>query len=140
MSVREQNLETVAPVFATFSIHQTASEDDLADSDIGCAVVLTGDFEIGPAVDEAAVLGKLIALTLSDIDSGRRVATVQIGGIMTLPITTTYPAVGDSIVGGASGTVKQAPALTGNDPAGGNIARGTVLEVSGTSSCTIYMP
>ncbi len=140
MSVREQNLETVAPVFATFSIHQTGGEDDLADSDIGSAVTLTGDFEIGPATNGSIVLGKLIALSLSDIDTGRRVATVQIGGVITLPITTTYPMVGDRIVGGASGTVKQAPALASNDPAGGNIARGTVLEVNGTSSCTVYMP
>jgi predicted RecA/RadA family phage recombinase len=140
MSVREQNLETVAPVFATFSIHQTGGEDDLADADIGNAVTLTGDFEIGPATNGSIVLGKLIALSLSDIDTGRRAATVQIGGVMTLPITTTYPTVGDRIVGGASGTVKQAPALASNDPAGGNIARGTVLEVNGTSSCTVYMP
>ncbi|HER00515.1 MAG TPA: hypothetical protein ENO22_14355 [candidate division Zixibacteria bacterium] len=140
MSVREQNLETVAPVFATFSIHQTAGEDDLADEDIGCAVSLTGDFEVGPASDESVVLGKLTALSLSDIDSGRRMATVQIGGVMTLPITTTYPTVADRIVGGVSGAVKQAPALTSDDPAGGNIARGIVLEVNGTSSCTVYMP
>ncbi|NIP42221.1 MAG: hypothetical protein GWN61_07805 [candidate division Zixibacteria bacterium] len=140
MSVREQNLETVAPVFATFSIHQTGGVDDLADEDIGSTVSLTGNFEIGPASDESVVLGKLIALSLSDIDTGERVATVQIGGVMTLPITTTYPTIGDRIVGGVSGTVKQAPALTSDDPAGGNIARGTVLEVNGTSSCTVYMP
>ncbi len=140
MSAREQNLETVAPVFATFSIHQTSGEDDLSDSDIGCAVSLTGNFEIGPASNNSKVLGKLIALSLSDIDSGMRVATVQIGGVMSLPITTTYPTVGDRIIGGASGTVKQAPALTGYDPAGGNLAVGTVLEVNGTSSCTLYLP
>ena len=127
-------------MFATFSIHQTAGEDDLADEDIGCAVSLTGDFEVGPASDESVVLGKLTALSLSDIDSGRRMATVQIGGVMTLPITTTYPTVADRIVGGVSGAVKQAPALTSDDPAGGNIARGIVLEVNGTSSCTVYMP
>ena len=140
MSVREQNLETVAPVFATFSIHQTAGEDDLSDVDIGCAVTLTDNFEVGPATDQSTVLGKLIALSLTDIDTGYRVATVQIGGVMTLPITTTYPTVGDRIVGGIAGTVKQAPALAASDPAGGNIARGTVLEVNGTSSCTVYMP
>lgn len=140
MSVREQNLETISPVFATFGIHQTAGSDDLADADIGLAVTLTGNFEVGPAVNGSQLLGKLIALTLSDSDSGSRVATVQIGGIMSLPITTTYPVVADAVVGGASGTVKQAPALGADDPAGGNIARGTVLEVSGTTTCTIYMP
>ncbi len=140
MSIREQNLETIAPVFATFSIHQTAGNDDLADANIGQAVTLTGNFEIGPAADGDIVLGKLTALTLSDADNGLRQATVQIGGIMTLPITTTYPVAGNRIVGGGSGNVKQAPALNGDDPAGGNIARGTVLEVSGNSTCTVYMP
>jgi len=81
-----------------------------------------------------------MALTLSDIDAGKRMATVQIGGIMTLSITTTYPTVGNRVVGGYSGLIKQAPALAGDDPAGGNIARGTVLEVNGTSTCTIFMP
>lgn len=140
MSVREQNLETVSPVFATFAIHQTAGSNDLSDADIGSAVSLSGDFEVGPSTNGSQLLGKLIALTLSDSDGGNRVATVQIGGIMSLPITTTYPQVGNAVVGGASGTVKQAPALGSNDPAGGNIARGTVLEVNGSSSCTIYMP
>jgi hypothetical protein len=139
MSVREQNLETISPIFATFGIHQTGGADDLADEHIGLAVTLTGDFEVGPCTDESLLLGKLIALTLSDIDSGKRVATVQIGGVMSLPITTSYPSLGDRVVGGASGSVKKAPALSGYDPAGGNIARGTVLEVSGTSSCTLYL-
>lgn len=140
MSVREQNLETVAPVFATFAIHQTTGSDDLTDSDIGNAVTLTGNFEVGPATSGSQVLGKLIALTLSDSDTGDRAATIQIGGIMSLPITTTYPVIGNALVGGAAGTVKQAPALASDDPAGGNIARGTVLEVSGNTSCTIFMP
>jgi len=140
MSVREQNLETVSPVFATFAIHQTAGSDDLTDADIGLGVSLTGNFEVGPASNGSQFLGKLIALTLSDSDGGKRAATVQIGGIMSVPITTTYPQVGNAVVGGASGTVKQAPALGTDDPAGGNLARGTVLEVNGSSSCAIFMP
>jgi len=64
---------------------------------------------------------------------------VQICGIMTVPITTTYPTIGDRVVGGASGTVKQAPVLTGYDPVGGNIARGTVIAVNGTSECTVVL-
>jgi len=140
VSVRDQNLVTISPVFATFRIHQTTGSDDLADADIGCAVALTGDYEIGPAADGDAVLGKLISLTLSDADAGKRHATVQLGGSMDLPITTTYPTLGDRIVGGAGGTVKQAPALAGNDPAGGNVARGIVLAVQGTTSCTVYLP
>ncbi|MFH2036710.1 MAG: hypothetical protein ABIJ45_09935 [Candidatus Zixiibacteriota bacterium] len=139
MTIREHNLESVAPVLATFKISQTSEVDDLNDSDIGCAVALTGNHEVGPCANNSTLLGKLIALTLTDNDNGERLATVQIGGICRLPITTTYPTIGDRVVGGTSGTVKQAPVLTGYDPAGGNIARGTVLEVSGTSDCTILL-
>jgi hypothetical protein len=139
MAIREQDLETVAPIFASFSISQTGGIDDLKDDDIGTAVTLTGDYEIGPCTDESLVLGKLVALTLTDADDGERIATVQIGGICRLPITSTYPVAGNRVVGGSGGTVKQAPALTGYDPAGGNIARGLVLEVNGTSDCTILL-
>jgi len=139
MAIREQNLETVAPIFASFSISQTGGVDDLKDDDIGTAVTLTDDYEIGPAADGSMVLGKLVALTLTDADDGERVATVQIGGICRLPISTTYPEVGNRVVGGAGGTVKQAPVLTDYDPAGGNIARGLVLEINGTTDCTILL-
>lgn len=136
---REQNLETTGEVFATFKIKQTAGVDDLQDADIGKAVQLTNNYEVGPASSGSMVLGKLVNLTLTNVDNGKRVATVQIAGIMTLPITTTYPVIGNMVVGGASGTVKQAPVLTGYDPAGGNIARGTVISVNGTSDCTLIM-
>jgi predicted RecA/RadA family phage recombinase len=139
MSVREQNLETIAPVLASFSIHQTGGVDDLKDADIGQAVTLTDDYEIGPCTSGDILLGKLVTMSLTDNDDGERVSTVQIGGICRLPITTTYPTVGDRVVGGTGGTVRQAPALGSNDPAGGNIARGTVLEVNGTTDCTILL-
>jgi len=139
MTIRDHNLDSIGEVFATFKIHQTAGADDLTDADIGCAVKLTDDYEVGPGTDAAVLLGKLTALTLQDGDDGDRLATVQIGGVCTLPITTTYPLVGNRVVCGAGGTVKQAPALTGNDPAGGNIGRGTVLAVSGTSECTLLL-
>jgi hypothetical protein len=139
MTIREQNLETIAPVLATFSISQTGGVDDLKDADIGKAVTITGDAEVGPCDTDSILLGKLIALTLTDNDDGERAATVQIGGICRLAITSTYPTVGDQVVGGASGTVSQAPALAGNDPAGGNIARGHVLAVNGTTDCTILL-
>jgi len=139
MSIREQNLEAIAPVLATFKISQTTGVDNLKDADLGKAVKLTDDYEVGPCTDGSPVLGKLIALTLTDRDNGKRLATVQIGGICSLPITTTYPVIGNRVVGGAGGAVKQAPALTGYDPAGGNLARGTVLEVNGTTSCTLLL-
>jgi len=139
MTVRTQNLESIGELYATFEIHQTDGADDLVDDDIGCAVTLTDDHEIGPATDGAVLLGKLTALTLQDGDDGDRLATVQIGGICILPITTTYPTVGGRVVCGADGTIKQAPALGSSDPAGGNVARGTVLAVSGTTECTILL-
>jgi hypothetical protein len=139
MGTREQDLEGIGAIYATFSIHQTSGVDDLKDADLGKAVKLIGSFEVGPATDGAVVLGKLVDLSLTDADSGKRVATVQIGGAMTLPISSTYPQVGNRIVGGANGTIKQAPALTGYDPAGGNIARGTVVSVNGTTECTLIL-
>jgi predicted RecA/RadA family phage recombinase len=139
MTIRAQNLETIHPVYATFAIHQTDSVDDLKDTNLGQAVSLTGDYEVGPTSADSILLGKLVALTLTDADDGERLATVQIGGICTLPISPTYPIVGNRVVGAAGGTVKQAPALAGDDPAGGNIARGTAIAVNGTTECTLIL-
>ena len=139
MSIRNQNLETIAPVLATFDIHQTAGSDDLKDANIGEPVTLAGNYEVGPISDGDLIVGKLIALTLSDIDDGKRQATVQIGGVCRMKTSTTYPTVGDRVVGAANGTVRQAPALTGYDPTGGTVARGIVLEVNGTTDCVIYL-
>ena len=139
MSIREQNLETIAPVFASFKISQTASVDDLKDADISKGVTLTGDYEVGPCSSDSILLGKLVSLTLTDADDGERVATVQVGGICRLATSSTYPEVGNRVIGGTGGTVRQAAVLTGYDPAGGNIARGTVLEVNGTTDCTILL-
>jgi hypothetical protein len=139
MGIRDQNLEATGAVFASFSVKQTGGVDDLKDADMGKAVTVSGNNQVGPAADGSVLLGKLIDLTLTDADSGKRVATVQVGGVMTVPITTTYPQVGDRVVGGANGTVKQAPALTDYDPAGGNVARGTVIAVSGSAECTLML-
>ena len=139
MTIRAQNLETIHPVYATVAIHQTDSIDDLKDTNLGQAVSLTGDYAVGPASADSILLGKLVALTLTDADDGERLATVQIGGICTLPISATYPVVNNRVVGAVGGTVKQAPALAGDDPAGGNIARGTVIAVNGTTECTLIL-
>jgi len=58
---------------------------------------------------------------------------------MTLPIATTYPVVNNRVVVNGGGSIKQAPALAGNDPAGGNVARGTVIAVTGTTSATLVL-
>ncbi len=139
MGIREQDLEGLGAVYASFEIKQTGGVDDLKDEDIGKAVKISDDNQVCLSIDGSMFLGKLVDLSLTDADSGKRVATVQIKGVMTVPITTTYPEIGDRVVGGADGTVKKAPALTGYDPAGGNIARGTVVCVNGTSECTLVM-
>jgi len=139
MSIREQNLDAIAPVLATFKISQDAGVDQLKDADIGCPVTLTGNNEVGPLAENGQLLGKLITLTLTDADDGDRLATIRIGGVCRLAIGSPYPAVGNRVVGGADGTVKQAPALTADDPAGGNFARGTVLEINSTTDCVILL-
>jgi len=82
-------------------------------------------------------LGKLISLRLTDNDDGQRVATIQIGGTCRLAISATVPVVGNRVVGGTTGTVKQAPG--GTVTAGANIGRGIVLEVNGTTNCLVYL-
>ena len=139
MSIREQNLDTIAPVLATFALHQTGGVDDLKDANLGEPVTLTGSNEIGPIGSGDLLLGKLISLTLSDADDGERQATVQIGGVCRLAVSATVPGVGDRVVGGSAGTIRQAPALGAGDPAGGNVARGTVLAVNGTTDCVILL-
>ena len=139
MTVRDQNLETTGAVYASFKVHQTAGNDDLTDSDIGKAVTILGNYEVGPGSDGDVLLGKLVDLSLTDADNGSRVATVLVAGIMTLSAAATVPSVGDRVVVNGSGSVKQAPALAGNDPAGGNIARGTVIDVNGTSEVTLIL-
>ena len=138
MTIREQNLEAIAPVLATFNIKQTGGVDDLKDANIGQPVALSGSNEIATISDGDQLLGKLISLTLTDNDDGERLATVQIGGVCRLAVSTTVPTVGNRVVGGTGATVKQAPAVA-SDPAGGNIARGTVLEVNGTTDCLILL-
>ena len=139
MAIRPHELDSIAPVIATFKIKQTAGIDDLKDADIGSAVTISGNAEVTKITDGDILLGKLIALTLTDADDGDRVASVQVGGICRLPIAATFPVVGDRVVGATGGRVKQAPALVGNDPAGGNVARGTTLEVNGSTDCLILL-
>jgi len=139
MTIRKPNLESIGEILATFNIKQTAGTDDLTDADVGKAVTLTADDEVGPAGDGDILLGKLINLSLEDGRDGGRFATVQVGGVCRLTMAAPNPVIGNRVVCGANGTVKQAPALAGNDPAGGNIARGTVLSVNGTTDCIILL-
>lgn len=116
MTIRDQNLEALSPVLATFKIHQTANVDDLTDTHLGQPVMLTASNEVGPITAGGQLLGKLIALTLSNNDTGKRYATVQIGGVCRLAVSATVPVIGNRVVGGTSGTIKQAPVLAAYDP------------------------
>ena len=138
MAIREHNLETTGAVYLSFKVHQTDSENDLNDSDIGKAVALAGNYEVNLGADGDKLLGKLIDLSLTDIDTDR-LATVQIAGVMSLASVETVPSLGNQVVVDGSGAVYQAPALSGDDPAGGNIGRGTVIDVNGTSEVTIIL-
>ena len=139
MTVREQNLEATGAVYVSFKVHQTGGVNDLEDDNIGQAVTIVGNYEVGPGGDGDVLLGKLIDLSLTDADLTDRVATVQIAGVMTLPSTATIPSPGDRVVVNGAGSVKQAPALGGDDPAGGNVGRGTVIDVNGTSEVTLIL-
>ena len=139
MTVRDPNLSTIGLITATFKIHQTGNIDDLKDADIGKAVSLTGNYEINLGTSGGVLLGKLIDLSLTDADNGKRVATVQIGGTCTLPSAATTPAIGNRVVINGAGAVRQAPVLAGYDPAGGNVARGTVISVNGSTDVTLIL-
>jgi hypothetical protein len=139
MGIREQNLETAGATYLTFAVNQSAGVNDLADADIGSPVSLAGNYSITAASDGSSILGKLISLSLTDADAGKRRATVQVRGVMTFRVAEVLPEIGNALVGAAGATVKQAPALAGNDPAGGNIARGTVIAVNGTDDCTVLL-
>ncbi|MBD3170147.1 MAG: hypothetical protein GF307_11735 [candidate division Zixibacteria bacterium] len=139
MSVRTQNLDAVGAVYATFDIYQNVGLDELDDDDIGKAVTMTGSYECGFGSDGGVLLGKLVAISPTNGGNGERKATVQVAGIMTLPMVETNPTGGNRVVVDGSGSIKQAPALGGNDPAGGNVGRGTVIAVNGTSSATLIL-
>ena len=133
-----RNLEAIAPVLATFKIKQTDDIDDLKDDNIGEPVKLTGNNEVGLIGDGDQLMGKLIALTLTDNHDGARLATVQIGGVCRLDISSIYPQIGNRVIGGYSATVKQAPSML-PAPVGGNIGRGTVIEVNGIVDCMVLL-
>ena len=75
MTVRVQDLQTVGFQTATFKLHQTAGSDDLTDADLGKAVTILGNYEVGPGADGDVLVGKLISLSLTDADVARAEAT-----------------------------------------------------------------
>ncbi|MFH1743023.1 MAG: hypothetical protein ABIH23_28795 [bacterium] len=124
-------------LYATFEIDTTASEYDLTSDNIGDAVSLSGNNEVDHGTDGGELLGRL-----EHVDAG--LATVQIAGVARFNINTgeDAPGLGDGVVVDGAGKVYQAPAIDGatGDPAGGNIARGTVIAVDSTNhTCDIIL-
>ncbi|MEE9552949.1 MAG: hypothetical protein V3W18_01530, partial [candidate division Zixibacteria bacterium] len=65
MTVRVQDLQTVGFQTATFKVHQTTGSDDLVDADIGKALTILDDYEVGPGADGDVLIGQLISLSLT---------------------------------------------------------------------------
>ncbi len=133
MTARERNFEAIAPVLATFKIHQTNGKDDLTDDNIGEPVMLTGSLEVGPTAPLSKVLGRLVAIP-TPCDDGPTLATVQIGGICTLPARRPLPGIGDPVIGGGPGCVTAGLPVYDLSPRqhlpyGFANARGIVIEV-----------
>lgn len=127
----------IGALYATFTITKTGDNPDLTASNIGSAVGLGGHDAVNHGIDGNKLLGRLEHVS-GDI------ATVQIAGVMNLPIDTdkTTPFVGNSVVINGAGKVYSAPAIdpSHGDPTGGNVARGTVLSVDyTTNTCDILL-
>lgn len=79
----------IYPALATFKISQIDGVGDLKDTNIGESVELTSSDEVGPISNGGQLLGKLISLTLSGNDNGKRLATVLLCWIYKLGIKST---------------------------------------------------
>ena len=127
----------VGALYATFNIDTTTGEYDLTTGNVGDAVSLSGNNEVDHGADGGELLG-----CLELVDNG--LATVQIAGVARFNINTgkTEPALGNGVVVDGAGKVYQAPAIAeGSDvPAGGNLARGTVIAVDSVNhACDIIL-
>lgn len=127
----------IGALYATFTITKTGEDPDLTTANIGDAVGMGGHNAVNHSTDGNKLLGRLEHVSDD-------VATVQIAGVMTLPIDTgeSSPFVGNGVVINGAGKVYRAPAVdpANGDPAGGNVARGTVLSVDfTTNTCDILL-
>ncbi len=124
----------VGALYATFAIDKTGDDYDLTSSNIGDAVSLSGTNEVDHGTDGAQLLGRL-----EHVDNG--LVTVQLAGVARFSINTgkTAPDLGNGIVVDGAGKVYQAPAVA-DAPAGGNIARGTVLAIDAVNNtCDVLL-
>jgi len=124
-------------LYGTFEIDTTAGEYDLSASNIGDAVALSGNNEVDHGSDGGKLLGRLEHVS-GDL------ATVQVAGIARFDINTTKdaPQPGNGVVVDGAGKVYQAPVIAeGSDvPAGGNVARGTVIAIDSTNhTCDVLL-
>jgi hypothetical protein len=132
--VRTIDNNGIGALYATFEVHQSGEDYDLTLDDVGTAVSLVGNQTISHGSDAGQVVGRL-----EHVAGG--LATVQVAGVVRLAVNTgkTAPGVGDAVVVDGAGKVYQAPAVS-EDPAGGNIARGTVLAVDSVDhTCDILL-
>ncbi|MBE7560543.1 hypothetical protein HS125_17005 [bacterium] len=118
----------IGALYGSFNVELSEGEPTLTTSDVGKAVVLSDDNTIGIGSDGDRLLGRLEAIE-------DELATVQVAGVVRLSLAEgkTAPDVGDGVVVDGAGAAYQAPALGGNDPAGGNVARGVTLAVDATA-------
>ena len=120
----------IGALFGTFNISKTGDDYDLTIDNVGDAVYPSDSNEVNHGTDGNQLLGRL-----EHVCGG--LATVQIAGVARFDIDSgkTEPAVGNGVVVNGAGKVYQAPAIAGGtgDPAGGNIARGTVLWIDSTN-------
>lgn len=124
----------IGALYATFEINKSGADYDLTEADIGTAVVLAGNNKINHGADGGKLLGRL-----EHVAGG--MATVQVAGVMRFSINSgkTAPVVGNAVVVDGAGEVYQAPEVA-TDPAGGNIAQGTVIVVNSTAgTCDVLM-
>ncbi len=127
----------IGALYATFDIHKTGADYDLTIDHVGNAVALSGSNEVNHGSDGGQLAGRL-----EHVCGG--LATLQIAGIARFDINTgkTAPNIGNGVVIDGAGKVYQAPSLDGaaGDPAGGNIARGTVVAIDSTNhTCDILL-
>lgn len=115
----------IGALYGTFTIDVTGEDYDLDSDDVGKAVALSGNNEVDFGADGGRLLGRL-----EHVQDG--VATVQVAGVVRLPVTDTVPSVGDSVVVNGSGSVKK----TGVSEEG----RGVVISVdSENSKCDVLL-
>lgn len=127
----------IGALYAPFNIKLVGGEPQLTEADIGKAVSLTSDYEVGLGSAGGKLLGRL-----HEINTDLNRALVQIKGIMRLPLNDqqSIPGLGHAVVIDGNGKVYRAPSLD-SVPAGGEIARGYCMGIDSTAwICDLLLP